>query len=803
VEDVENIKGVKGVEDVEDVEDVEGVKDIKYVEDVENIKGVKGVENIKGVEDVENIKGVKDIKYVEDVENIKGVKDIKYVEDVENIKGVKGVKGVKDIKYVEDVEDVNKVIIKYAKNEFLHFSPFDIVIMLKYILKTNNNINFIEFKKSLSYIQNNFVSTYGLKKKTNYDQYSVIDTCTLILTILKYRRNDNSFIEHVTNYILQNIDKISSKMLIEISIHMYMYKKENSKNGAEIKSENGKENKNEGNGNRKSKKMLEVIMDVYKPSSDYLFLYKQKKKKNKMNSFFLKKHKLKYSSRKKNQKKCIIEKKFAQLTHVDNYNNNSSHDIYKEKLYRKFDKVKIKKMLLYLKILIDHNIYIDDDWRNYFLSLILDKFFFRKKKKNKIKKRSVVAVAPPPPSSPLLMTERTNNFHLLCYILYHLKSKSILMQFFFLCYKYKIYSKKFIEKNIYTCNNLSQLIHIALFFSSHLYTNNNIKLFNILFYKILFLYYDMSHYSNKHLHQLNKEKNMTSHNKTLPHTITNTHSSLPSLSYNGGYTNVENTNQSSLYQHELKIYERMKNNKYEKKKETKKKRNFINKIKQIKIQTCEQLIQNSFLKLPTNTKWNKIYNSNNGLYIEITGNEKLNTYPNDYVYNYTSICDKYPTVNTKQIVIMDEYDTKCDEKIYKNGCRNSSDTCSDSHDNKNKNNYFENLQNARNILLLIYNYIIFQNKNLNYGQNKRSDNYHIIHLQLNKLTYKQLILLYNTYTLCCTYIGVASNINYIMNNNKNVFSSKFHKQVLSIISQLANKKVKKKKKMTKKNDKKK
>ncbi|CRG98690.1 conserved Plasmodium protein, unknown function [Plasmodium relictum] len=688
-------------------------------------------------------------------------------------------------KYIKILQNINiynnnfiSLIKNYLKKNYEYFTTEELIFVIKYLMKMKEPCK--EYKISFGCIKTDIYK--------NINDYNIIDIDNIISIFSKNNYYDEKCLDIITNYIIENLNKVNSNTLVKIIINLY-------------------------NLNYKNNELLYTMLNKYNP------LIRNSRKKSNINNFFLKKTKLIY---KKKKDMSVHQNKILKPSHDNTVCHNSNsiniktkENISNSKYFRNFDDIKVKELLLFIKILIENNIYIDNKWSQYFFSLVKSKFLFIKKK----------------------------DFYLLCFALLHLESREVFSNFFLLSSKYNIF-KKYSMQKLFSLNDLSSIIQITLLFSFHIYRYNS-DVFLLLFFYVLDQFYKSCKYEKKDKHQ-EDQQSFTKEEK------------LFNISYRDDKENMLQNNEENVYMHDLKIYERNKNNKYRKKKEKKKRDELKNKIMKITIPSCDQIkenisfqslfqmedkiqevFQNGNLKYSQNEETNenketinknKHIKKNNGLLIDnihikknktlISNNSftknKQNIYRNEEYMNINfnnfthydnniknekvELCNnenKYDgdiIINNNSSLLYCEDSLINNKKLIKEN--NSEFFFHTNYKNENSekllnyytNDYFNKLRDSRHIIIIInnfyFNYIIRACKNSNKNNFFQNTNENYL---LNKLRYKHLSLIYKTYELCSSYISMSLETIKIMNNNKNILSSKFHKQILSILRQLDSK----------------
>ncbi|SBS95157.1 conserved Plasmodium protein, unknown function [Plasmodium malariae] len=698
------------------------------------------------------------------------------------------------------------------KKNCAYFHTDEVVGMINFLMEEKYNSK--ELKDPIKHICRKFCVDCRRNKSSEY--YSVKEIRDIVSLLAKRKHFDENFLTCASRYIIDNMDTINSNNLTQIVINMYRILKYN---------------KNE---------LLYEILNRYNPPDT-----RKSRKYTIVNSFFLEKTKMKYRKKgirqldRSNKKMCIrwgnSLNSFSYSMNCDNkekdVEDNKKNAINFRKI-RNFDKVKIKKLLQFIKVLIDNNIYIDSRWSEYFFSLIKNKYVFIK----------------------------TKNYHLLCFALLHIELKKNITKFFHPYSKYNIYSTySFVQ--IVSTNNLSSLIQITLLFSFYMHKQGTTLFFALLF-NILRKFCKRSKGILTGMHDW-RGSNCANGEIVFPHSST---------SYIQDDHIIETYSQSA-YSHDMKIYEKNKNNKYQKKKEKKKKFEFMNKIDKVKIPSCDLLEWNvphnrvaheNVLQIQKQIQYelhqlhelqkdepmqchqgwdgivqrggelsligassesrssDSILNEHrhfrkNGSSLEPcgfaeeknvkggsfkrTGNARsreIANCGNDNTYSLSHIADiAFPdgNVNRGDTNVETAFYKSKKEKVFSTECNGKYDS-----------DYFDQLNNSRNVLLIINNLFFHIKMGYNGGSSSggsgisssstdvnscllKSENTQSCsaNFTLEQLTIRQLLLLYEAYTLCCSYIDHSLKTIKIMNNDKNAISSKFHKQVASVVAQLSSK----------------
>ncbi|CXH96136.1 conserved Plasmodium protein, unknown function [Plasmodium berghei] len=707
-------------------------------------------------------------------------------------------------KSILSIDKFNQQIFDLLKKDISFFSIDDLIIIMKYFIKIEKNMH--KKKKKIkqlanylsnSYLINNMHIKEGwngkLKKNSHINNYNIkqIKDLISILSKCKYRYNEN-LLANISTYILENIHTISSKDLVQFVISMYIILK------------------------NKDSQFLYQIMNMYKPPN------KLKRANNEINDVFFKinrtNNQISYRTLNKNKPKnsnnCGIKNKNNKTVERENhacleYKKNEQND---DKYFRVFEKnLKIKKLLLFIKILTDNNIYINESWSEYFIYLIKRKF-------------NIIT--------------NENLLDLLFHVLSHMQSRYIFSDFFFLNNinnKYNIY-KNINFKKLPLFYDFPSLVQIALFLSFHIYNKYTFNMTRALMFTILDIYIksfqrkvDAHEEANKNNVNVVGNDNSTQ-SVEFPNVKvkSNCTDNLEQLAISCDQNFFDKVREKNFYVHDLKIYEKKKNNKYMKKKEKKKKQALINKINKIDVNqifTFEELKNHLLLQKHTISQEttiteiipdsrNSTLNKEKDKYVEIRNDHKCENdinkenisliyYPkqmesifNDRVKtDQNKSCnnfnlEKYLYADTKENRNKSEYffsEINKETIFYSHSYKNHDANNSDNYENEQtyrmykNNNYFDKLAFSRNIILIIYNFIF-------YFTNNSSISIHpsllYQEIMLKKISYKELKILYEAYTISSYYINLSINIEQVMNNNKNASSSKMHKTILSSLREM-------------------
>ncbi|VTZ67067.1 conserved Plasmodium protein, unknown function [Plasmodium chabaudi chabaudi] len=696
------------------------------------------------------------------------------------------------------IDKFNQQILDFLKKDISFFSIDDLIIIMKYFIKIEKNMHKKKKLKQLAnYLPNSYLinnmhikeegSNGKLKKSSYINNYNIkqIKDLISILAKCKYRYNEN-LLTNISTYILENMHTISSKDLIQFIINMYIILK------------------------NKDSQFLYQIMNMYKPPN------KPKRVSNEINDAFFKiKHADKQISyrmvnknKPKNNNNCEIKNKFNQTAEMESHTClEYQHD---DKYFRVFEKnVKIKKLLLFIKILADNNIYINEAWSEYFIYLIKRKFN-------------------------IIVNE--NLLDLLFHVLSHMQSRHIFSDFFFLNNinnKYNIY-KNINLKKLPLFYDFPSLLQITLFLSFHIYNKYTFNVTRPLILTILDIYikssqrkFDPHEEGNKNRRSMVGSGNVVQYGETTNLEKNNLEQLAISCDHN-----FDKMEEKNFYVHDLKIYEKNKNNKYMKKKERKKKQALINKINKIDVNqiftfeelknylllhnhaTSQEATPTEIISDTSNViltkekeKYVQVRNENECANAEKGKDVSLMHRPElvQDVFDYKIENGQNPSCKNFSLEKFPYGDTKQNEKRSKNIANEiNKQTTVHSHSYKiqdinnsdhykgdkkyeqtyriyKNNNYFDKLAFSRNIIIIIYN-LIFYFTNNSYISTHPSLSYH--EQMLINFSYKDLKILYEAYTIASYYINLSLNIEEVMNNNKNISSSKMHKNILSNLHEM-------------------
>ncbi|EUT80052.1 hypothetical protein PFAG_04692 [Plasmodium falciparum Santa Lucia] len=697
------------------------------------------------------------------------------------IKYMKIIKKANIINYLYDDHVFIKSLMKCVKKNCAYFTGQDLIFIYKWKTHMNNldNINQHNNKYKNKHNNNMYIKTDKVKDNNVLFPFSLIKDDIfrhiedyhfhhikdIIYICYKNKLYEYKLFHKIINHLINNINKICSKYLVTIIILLY----------------------NKLNCKTQLKELLFILLNNYRPS------LKQRNKRNNIsiNNIYLKNINKKYIKKKKKKKKYIyiytICKKKNNVGNIHKHNvmMTSNHN---NILFRSFEYVKVHKLLLFINILIKSNIYINYEWSLYFLSLIKQKHAFIKKK----------------------------GFYILCYILFHIQNNHIIYKSYehiFNPYnKYNIYNIYNIIKctlpQILGTSNIYSLIYVAFLYS----TNNTINFIKI-FFTIIQKFYDSSM-----IKQIQNDKNnyqhISCHNYSpkkdnSEYYIPDDHNKLLyNYSYNQLYEK-NHFNDDNIFIHDLKIYERNINNKYQKIKDKKKIYAFKNKINLINIPLICNNVKEHFsfnpyvnnIKYQTRTPENisKLMYINNSQEFQ---NTQKDNFPHILNYSlYTHIKNNPIKKNqTNNLYIKNDYYNQQEKEIDKSCINNKFETINNYY-NIYTHNLFNRVHKSRLILILIYHFLFIissnnlhnNNNNIIYNninniQKSNSVNTNFTNIKEDSLLYKiknkYLFLLYQTYMICISYINMSLKITKNMNNNKNAQSSKMHKQIFSHISEL-------------------
>ncbi|CAA9986688.1 conserved Plasmodium protein, unknown function [Plasmodium knowlesi strain H] len=450
---------------------------------------------------------------------------------------------------------------------------------------------------------------------------------------------------------------------------------------------------------------------------------------------------------------------------------------------RNFQSVKISQLLRLLNVFIKKDIHLDEEWADYVFTLIKRKF-------------SHISI---------------EDFPLLCYAILHIQSREITHSFFKLSSRYYIY-KCFPVVELPKSLPLTPLIQTMLLLSTQIHQHNR-RIFLRFFFNVLKKFFLQSGIPEESA----KEEQCTYGGAFRGM------SSSPHLRNDHCGENLGSP--LSFYAHNLDVYERGRNNKYEKKRKKKKKQSLQNQIAKISIPTCEEMKEEiiPFIKItPPDYHVDVIMEDMD----EFTSNKEGKT---------TSVCTvttpsgvtpliqqnrvkaNYPTglttsvggerihkgdssrqTNQSHVFItcntMDsgEYIPRylpLRENKLASGSGGSSDPPFDEPTMKkqihHETHYFENVANARSILWAIQIVLLHLSEEHPNGCLEKRSGGRCLSSRLNELTLTQLSLLHKTYTLCSSYIDSSLSMQRSLNNGRIVSSSRLHKQILSILVHVA------------------
>ncbi|KYN94447.1 hypothetical protein PGSY75_0001600B, partial [Plasmodium gaboni] len=483
------------------------------------------------------------------------------------IKYMKIVKKANIINYSYDDHIFINSIRNFLKKKRSYFKGQDLIFICKWQTHMNNmnnmnnmsNMNNMNNMNNINHVNhiNNMNNIHSVYIKTNsVDHHNIISSISLIKDDIFQHIEDYNFhhikdiiyicsknklyeyklFDKIINYIINNINNISSKHLVRIII--LMYNKLNYKN--------------------ELKKLLFILLNNYRPSL---------KKTNKRNHISINNIYLE-NINKKYVKKNLYIYNICKKNNVDSMNKHDAVITSNQNniLFRSFQHVKVHKLLLFINILIKSNIYINYEWSFYFLSLIKQKYIFIKKK----------------------------GFYVLCYILFHIQNNNnICKSFEDLFNPYNIY-KKFTLSQILNTSNIYSLIYVAFLYNNTYNTTHFIKIF----FTVIQKFYDTCMTT-----QTKRKKNNYQHISCNEYINKNYNSEYyiqdddNNILFNYSYNEPDEKNHfidDNIFIHDLKFYERNINNKYQKKKDKKKKHAFKNKINLIDIPLVCNNIKDNF-----------------------------------------------------------------------------------------------------------------------------------------------------------------------------------------------------------------
>ncbi|CAG9482426.1 unnamed protein product [Plasmodium vivax] len=441
---------------------------------------------------------------------------------------------------------------------------------------------------------------------------------------------------------------------------------------------------------------------------------------------------------------------------------------------RNFQSVRISQLLRFLKVLIQNDLHLDEQWADYFLSLIKRKFAHISR----------------------------GDFPLLCHVLLHVQSREILPSFFTPSGRYHLY-RYFPIEELAKSLRLTPLIQVLLLLSTQIHPHNR-RIFFFLFFNTLrkFCLQSGPPHESAHGERPNRGGDSTCM------------SSPPQIEKD---QRGENEKQElSFFKHNLNFYERGNNNKYGKKKKKKKKQLLQNKIAKAPIPTCEQVKEEiiPFIKLaPPDCEREVILDAANRL-SSTQGGETTCVYtvttpggaaPPD---QQNSVKENCPTRVTSPLGGDPPGETNHPHFVITcNGVANGRGLPRQTHLRENnapsasggrtdppygnppmkkqtdhKSDYFESVANARNVLLAIQTVLLHLAEEPPNGSLEDASSSRRLSSRLSELTLTQLFLLHRTYALCCAYIDSSLSEQRSLNNERVVSSSRLHKQVLSVLA---------------------
>ncbi|GAW79449.1 hypothetical protein PGO_040490 [Plasmodium gonderi] len=674
--------------------------------------------------------------------------------------------------------------------------------------------------KALTQVNQNIC--ISIKNKSG--DYTVSEVCKVVHLCSKNKHYDENLFTYATEYLIDNLDALDSKKVVKVAINLY-----------------------EKFGYKRIELLLEIMNTYMPPVERKKTLVRRdqnggRKSRTKISKCLTGATKSSQTGLSAGLSAGLSVGLCAHLqpnwrygeTRSDRGEDKKSATPTREKkLYRTFEDVKIKELLRFLKILIDNNIHMDETWTEYFLSLIKKKFSFIGKA----------------------------DWPIFCHVLLHTQSREIFSSFFHPCSRYYIYDKMPIHEltgsihELTESNHLSVLIQVMLLLSLHIYTYN-CKNFFTFFFNTLREFYDRNCVHSYGAYRKGEDADDNDYEEEqqkgkeegciffLPRRCDDNH-----------YENVRSV--PNVYIHNLNMYERGKNNKYEKKKKKKKIQEFQNKIMKMEIPSCDQMKEDiiphmklnaqdyqigvvfdstHYLKCPEGVANTTSVLRTSNMSDESPPASQQNLLQHNYPLSLSQTCDtvreeeEVSHYEGAEVVHNEMHEQACDsflnrrtpyERIH------PSNTCSDVNARENpprkfcineknisnrvgkinhscsykpishmpkkgtytkqkrinrKIHYFENLNNARNVLMAIQNVVLYLVENNSNCFHKNCLQCFNMAPQMRNLTIKNLSLIHSTYMLCCSYIDFSTKQQKIMNNEKVTSSSKLHKQVLSILT---------------------
>ncbi|GAB64940.1 hypothetical protein PCYB_041420, partial [Plasmodium cynomolgi strain B] len=620
----------------------------------------------------------------------------------------------------------------------------------------------------------------AIQKGTN--EYTVEEVCKVLSLCARNRHYDENLLDGITAFIVDNLDQVSSRRLTRVAINMHdklgytrnelLLAIVNRYSPPRRRGASRGGTRWERSGMTRGKRTEKTSMDKTEKTS------MDKTEKTSMD-------KTEKTSRDKTEKTSMdkTDKPWRGKIHAMRQEGNPPPETLPR---RNFQNVKISQLLRFVTVLIKNDIHLDEEWTDYFLSLIKGKFTYISR----------------------------GDFPLLCYAMLHMQSREIILNFFNPSSRYHIY-KYFPMDELAKSLRLTPLIQIVLLLSMHIHRHNR-RTFFCFFFNVLkkfCLQSDIPHES--------AQEEECSHGGAFTGM-----SSSPHVENDQSGKNVKP--ELSVYVHNLNVYERGNNNKYDKKK----KQHVQNQIAKIPIPTCEQMKEEiiPFIKLtPPDYQLDVILDetdelsSNHGgkttrVYTVTTpGGAAPPNQQNSVKENCpprvtsprggesTHRGDSLGDTNHPHLVVTCNTvatagawrDTPAkglprQPPLRENNLPSDSGGRTESplreppmkKQTYHESDYFENVANARNVLWAIQIVLLHLAEEHPNGCLEDGSGRRCLSSRLNELTLSQLSLLHRTYALCCSYIDSSLSEQRSLNNERVVSSSRFHKQVLSILAQV-------------------
>ncbi|KMZ82237.1 hypothetical protein PVIIG_03491 [Plasmodium vivax India VII] len=385
---------------------------------------------------------------------------------------------------------------------------------------------------------------------------------------------------------------------------------------------------------------------------------------------------------------------------------------------RNFQSVRISQLLRFLKVLIQNDLHLDEQWADYFLSLIKRKFAHISR----------------------------GDFPLLCHVLLHVQSREILPSFFTPSGRYHLY-RYFPIEELAKSLRLTPLIQVLLLLSTQIHPHNR-RIFFFLFFNTLrkFCLQSGPPHESAHGERPNRGGDSTCM------------SSPPQIEKD---QRGENEKQElSFFKHNLNFYERGNNNKYGKKKKKKKNNSFRIKLQRHPSRHASSVKENCPTRVTSPLGGDPPGETNHPHFV-ITCNGVAN---GRGLPRQTHLRE-----NNAPSASGGRTDPPYGNPPMKKQTDHKSD-------------YFESVANARNVLLAIQTVLLHLAEEPPNGSLEDASSSRRLSSRLSELTLTQLFLLHRTYALCCAYIDSSLSEQRSLNNERVVSSSRLHKQVLSVLA---------------------